>query len=72
LAYDLTTGDIVPLVVPEPNTSVRNASIDADATSIVYCLDHDAGYDLHAVDLTEDVLVSVPLTDDGKSCSPGF
>jgi hypothetical protein len=72
LAYDLTSGDIAALVIPEPDTYVRAATISADATSIVYCLDHGDGLDLHAIDLTQDPPVDAPITDDGISCSPRF
>ena len=72
LAYDMTTGDILPLVIPEPNTRVQSGAISADGNTIVYCLSHDDVYDLHLIDLTQDPLEDVPITDDGKSCHPVF
>ena len=72
LAFDMTTQEIRVIVVPEPDASVRNAAVAPDGSVIVYCLAHDGGYDLHAIDLTADALEDVPITNDGKSCSPGF
>lgn len=72
LAYDMTTQEVKVLVIPEPETSVRNVAVAPDGSVIVYCLDHDGGYDLHAIDLTLDEPVDAPITDDGKSCDPGF
>jgi hypothetical protein len=72
LAFDVTSGDIGVLVIPEPDTSVRNAAIAPDGAGIVYCLAHDDGYDLHVLDLTVDPPVDAAITNDGKSCSPGF
>jgi hypothetical protein len=72
LLFDMTSGDITALVIPDPDTHVRNGAISPEGTSIVYCLDHEGGLDLHAIDLTLDPLVDSPLTNDGKSCAPGF
>lgn len=72
LAYDTTTGDVTSLVIPEPDTSVQSVAVSADGTSLVYCLYHDDAYDLHAIDLTLDEPIDVPITNDGKSCHPGF
>jgi len=72
LAFDMATGDIGVLIIPEPNTSVRNAAIAPDGSGIVYCLYHDDVYDLHAIDLTLDPPEDAAITDDGKSCSPVF
>ncbi len=72
LAFDMTTQEIRVLVIPDAETSVRNAAVAPDGSVIVYCLAHDGGHDLHAIDLTLDEPEDVPITDDGKSCSPGF
>jgi hypothetical protein len=72
LAYDLVSGEVSALVIPEPDSHVQAATISADATSIVYCLAHDDSVDLHAIDLTQDPPVDEPITDDGISCYPAF
>jgi hypothetical protein len=72
LAFDMTTGDITALVIPEPDSYVRNAAIALNGAGIVYCLGHDDVFDLHAIDLTLDPPEDAAITDDGKSCDPGF
>jgi len=72
LAYDMATGDITTLLIPDVGTSVRNAAIAPNGDGIVYCLAHDGVYDLRAIDLTMDPPVDAAITDDGISCSPGF
>jgi hypothetical protein len=72
LAYDMNSGEVGVLVIPEPDTSVRNAAVAPDGAGIVYCLAQDDVYDLHVVDLTVDPPEDVAITNDGKSCSPGF
>jgi hypothetical protein len=72
LTFDMTNGEIGQLLVAEPNASIRNATIAPDGSGIVYCLYHDDVYDLHAIDLTLDPPEDAAITDDGKSCSPGF
>ena len=68
----MSTGNTGVLVVSEGDDRVRNATIAPDGSAIVYCLSHDGVLDLHGIDLTLDTPEDVPLTDDGKSCSPGF
>lgn len=70
LAYDMATGDVSVLVIPDVDTRVRNAAIAPNGDGIVYCLAHDEVYDLHVVDLSVDPPVDTAITDDGISCSP--
>jgi Tol biopolymer transport system component len=72
LSFDMSTGNSGLLVVSEGDDRVRNATIAPDGSAIVYCLSHDGVLDLRGIDLTLDTPEDVPLTDDGKSCSPGF
>ena len=72
LFFDMTSQEIAVLVIPEPDASVRNAALAPDGSAIVYCLAHDDVYDLHAIDLTLDPPEDAAITDDGKSCNPGF
>ena len=57
---------------PEAETGIRNAAVSADGPRIVYCLSHDGGYDLHAIDLNLDPPEDAPITNDDRSCSPVF
>jgi hypothetical protein len=70
--YDVATGEIATLLVPDAGTNVRNAAIAPNADGIVYCLAHDDVYDLHVIDLTVAPPVDSAITDDGVSCSPSF
>ena len=72
LSYDMTSGDVSVLVIPDENTHIRNAAIAPNGDGIVYCLAHDDLLDLHAIDLTADPPVDSAITDDGISCSPVF
>ncbi|HEX2874523.1 MAG TPA: hypothetical protein VHP33_24890 [Polyangiaceae bacterium] len=72
LAYDMETGDISVLVIPDAETHIRSAAIAPNGDGIVYCLAHDDLLDLHAVDFTVDPPVDSAITDDGISCSPVF
>jgi hypothetical protein len=72
LAFDMTSGEIKVLVIPDAETSVRSAAVARDGSAIVYCLAHDDVTDLHAIDLTLDPPEDAPITDDGKSCDPVF
>jgi hypothetical protein len=72
LVYEAETGSIASIVVPEPDSAVRSATISADGLRVVYCLEHGSALDLHAIDLNQDPVVDVPLTDDGVSCEPKF
>jgi hypothetical protein len=72
LAYDAASGEIQVLVIPDAGAAVQNATIAPDASVIVYCLAHDDVYDLHAIDLSLDPPEDAAITDDGKSCDPGF
>jgi hypothetical protein len=72
LAYDMATGNIGTLLIPDVDTSVRNVAIAPNGDGIVYCLAHDDVYDLHVIDLTVDPPVESAITDDGISCSPSF
>ena len=71
--YDMESGDIVPIIIPDPDEDVRAAAIAPDASAIVYCLSHGSNaLDLHLVDLTTDPATDSPMTTDGKSCYPTF
>lgn len=72
LYYDMETAEIGVLVIPDSGANVRNATISPDGSVIIYCLAHDGGLDLHAVDLTLDPPEEAPITNDGKSCDPSF
>jgi hypothetical protein len=69
----MASGEITPIVIPEPDEYVQAASIAPDATAIVYCLRHGSNAtDLHLVDLTTEPATDSPMTTDGKSCYPKF
>ncbi len=72
LLYELESGDITPIVVPDAGNYVRSGTISADGSSIVYCLDHGSGEDLIGIDLTQDPAVVAPITSDGVSCDAAF
>lgn len=72
LSFDMTSGEVSVLVIPEPDTDIRNAAVAPDGAGIVYCLAHDDVLDLHAIDLTVDPPEDAAITNDGKSCQPGF
>lgn len=72
LLFDMETLGVTPIIVPEADNYVRSGTVSADGSSLVYCLQHAAGLDLHGLDLTQDPVVDAPLTDDGASCAPAF
>lgn len=72
LAYDMESGDVSVLLIPDADTNIRSAAIAPNGDGIVYCLAHDDVLDLHAIDLTVDPPEDSAITDDGISCSPVF
>lgn len=73
LLYDLQDGAVYSLAAPPENASVYGATVNADATKIVYCVrDDDGKEDLRVIDLSAASPTDTALTTDGKSCDPSF
>jgi hypothetical protein len=71
--YEMISGDITPVIIPERDEYVQAASIAPDASAIVYCLRHGShATDLHLLDLNTKPPTDSPMTTDGKSCYPKF
>jgi hypothetical protein len=70
--YEMESGDITPIVVPDEGSYVRSATIAPDGSSIVYCLQTDDANDLRLIDLTKNPAPDTALTNDGRSCDPAF
>lgn len=69
--YDFASATITPIIAPKaPNTGVSWATVNPDATAVVYVLRQDTSYDLHLIDLTVKPATDTALTTDGISKSP--
>jgi hypothetical protein len=73
LIYDVQDGAIYSLVSPPANASVYGATMNADASQVVYCVrDDDGNEDLRLIDLSAASPTDIAITTDGKSCDPSF